>query len=313
MTTPIVSKPQEHGLGKEFGFSAYKSEDWSNYLANRPTYTPSFFQRIYDYHSQKAGASWSVAHETGAGCGVVSSVLAGSFDNVVVSDPNDGYVALARELLVERAPFPESKFQFFQETSEESSVASKTVDLVAACECIHWTTPHLAIKEFWRELKASGTLAITYYTHPYIEGNERASKAWTAAFDVYSTKLQDGVYARVPYIVNNALDGLEFPEEYWESVKRIYINTTGDTKCFMLKDVVTESRVKESEEKIWTEDEDWCDTWGFDQFKGYYSTWLPAVPESEVQDIWDELERALEGKQVKIKTPLVVILATKRT
>ncbi|KAI0111352.1 S-adenosyl-L-methionine-dependent methyltransferase [Daldinia grandis] len=312
MASTLVSKPSIDTTVKKFAFSARQGVDWSNYLAHRPAYPQSFFERIYSYHSQKAGVAWSVAHDIGAGCGVVSSVLASHFDGVIVSDPNDGYTNLAREFLVKKTLLPESKFRFLQEAAEESSVESGTVDLIAACECIHWTTPNIAIREFGRQLGAGGTLAITYYTRPLIEANERAVRAWKAVWDAFSTKVQRGLGENAFRIANTALESLEFPEEDWEALERIYINSQGALDSFTLDDRISESRVKESEEKVWIEDDDWCDTCGIEWLKGYVATWEPRVQEAEIQDTWDELELALEGKQVKTRTPIVIILATKR-
>ncbi|KAL9627347.1 MAG: hypothetical protein Q9164_007632, partial [Protoblastenia rupestris] len=158
MSTMLVSNTETTAPAKELGFSVKQGVNWSNYLAYRPIYPASFFDRIYGYHSQKSQAAWSVAHDVGAGCGIVSSTLASRFNSAIVSDPNDGYVTLARKTLVEESFIPESKFRFLQEGAEKSSVESGTVDLVAACECIHWTDTDVAIKEFGRELKAGGTL-----------------------------------------------------------------------------------------------------------------------------------------------------------
>ena len=48
---------------------------------------------------------------------------------------------------------------------------SGSVDLIMACECIHWTRPEIAIAEFARELCAGGTLVITHYNYPRIVGH----------------------------------------------------------------------------------------------------------------------------------------------
>ncbi|KAI1470660.1 S-adenosyl-L-methionine-dependent methyltransferase [Daldinia caldariorum] len=250
MASALVSNAPTDISATEHAFSARRAADWSDYLASRPAYPPSFFQRIYDYHGQKAGAAWSVAHDIGAGCGIVSSVLAGHLDQVVVSDPNDGYTTVARDLLVEKSLLPESKFRFLQETAEQSSVESGAVDLIAACECIHWTTPDIAIREFWRQLKPGGTLTITYYTRPLIEASEEAIKAWNALWDAFSKKHISGLGDKAYKIFNTALESLEFPEEDWEAVKRIYINAQGALEGFKLDNRTSESKVKESEERI---------------------------------------------------------------
>ena len=86
------------------------------------------------------------------------------------------------------------------------------------------------------------------------------------------------------------------------------------TAVFAMNDKIGESKVREGEEQVWVEnEEDWCDEQGLEWFKGYFSTWVPLIPESKLQDLWDDLERALGGRKVKIEIPLCMIFATKRT
>ncbi|KAI8624246.1 S-adenosyl-L-methionine-dependent methyltransferase [Xylariaceae sp. FL1651] len=299
---------------KEHGFSINQGVNWSNYLTYRPIYPASFFQRIYDYHSQKLEAAWSVGHDVGAGSGLVSSILATRFDNVVISDPNDGYATLARKLLVEEALIPEAKLRFLQEPAETSSVQSSTVDLITVCECIQWTQTDLAIKEFARELKPGGTLVITFYSSPLIEGNERAKQAWKAVWNAYSERAQCELFTNAFKVCNTGLDLLAFPEDEWRNVKRVYINAQTGYEAFAVNDQTGDSRVRAEEEQVWVEkdDEDWCDTHGFAWFQAYLATWVPRIPESDMQEVWDELELALDGKQVRTKTPLAMVFATKK-
>ena len=312
MSITPVSNTETTTPVKEIGFSVKQGVNWSNYLAYRPQYPASFFHRIYDYHSQKPKAAWSVAHDIGAGCGIVSSSLAPRFDSVIVSDPNDGYVTLARKILVDELSIPEPKFRFLKEGAEKSSVKTGTVDLVAVCECIHWTDTDAAIQEFGRELKAGGTLAITHYTVPLIAGNDRAQSAWKAIWDAYSERARDESFDHAFTTVNTGYDRLEFPEEEWDAIKRIYINARGTVEAFLINDRVRESRVKAKEEKIWVEDDaDWMDEQGIDWFKGYLATWVPRIPESEIGNLWGELELALGGKRVKIETPVAMVFAPK--
>ena len=127
---------------RERGFSVNEGANWSNYLAYRTHHPASFFHRTDDHHSQKPRAAWSVAHDIGAGCGIVSSSLAPRFDSIIVSYPNDGYVTLARKILVKELSIPDSKFRFLQEGAEKSSVKPATVDLVAVCECMYPLVGH---------------------------------------------------------------------------------------------------------------------------------------------------------------------------
>ncbi|KAI2606873.1 S-adenosyl-L-methionine-dependent methyltransferase [Hypoxylon fragiforme] len=313
MAAALASQAEQSAPAKELGFSYRQGVNWSKYIAFRPQYPVSFFERIYSHHSKRNEKPWSVAHDVGAGAGIVSSTLAASFDKVIVSDPNDGYVTLARKLLVEEASLPESKFVFLQEPAENSSVASGTVDLVTACECIHWTAVDAAVREFGRELRAGGTLAVTYYTRPLIEAGERAQVAWKGILNAVAERARGGVYENVYPLINTAFDHLGFPKEEWEDVTRVYINADGNTDGFVVDSRLGESKVKEWEEQIWiSHDEDWCNLHGIEWFKAYMATWVPLIPESEIQGLWDEMELELGGNPVKTRTPIVMIFATKK-
>ncbi|KAK4673961.1 hypothetical protein QC763_0019400 [Podospora pseudopauciseta] len=297
----------------EPGFSVKEGANWSEYLSFRPVYPQSFFGRIYEYHFQKPQATSTTAQDIGAGCGIVSSNLASRFNKVIVSDPNDGYTTLARKLLVEQSRLPASKFTFLQEGAEKSSVQSGTVDLVTACEMMHWTNVDVAVKEFGRVLKAGGTLAITYYTVPRIVGNEPAQKIWRQIWRAYAERAQGELYDHAFGIVNSGFQCIGLPEAEWGSVKRVYINSGGSTVPFQIDDRLAESRVRGDEEAIWLEgDKDWYDEQGLDWLKGYLATWVPRIPEADIQDLWDALEAALNGKKASLETPLVLIFATKK-
>lgn len=276
----------------------------------------SFFDRIYTYHRRKLDSAWDTAHDVGAGAGIVSATLATTFTTVLVSDPNEGYTALARKILVDESHFPASKLRFLQEGAEHSSAASGTVDLVAACEMIQWTDTEVAVEEFRRQLKVGGTLAVTSYTKPRIVGNQEAQGVWREIFDAYSARTRGlgFLYDRAFQVMNTGLESVAFPVDRWGDVQRVYINSDGDLEAFKLDERVTESRVEEGEEKIWEEgDDDWADSKGIDWFKAYFGTWVPRIPETEIQHLWDALEVALRGESAAIQTPIVMILATRKT
>ncbi|KAL6232023.1 hypothetical protein BDW75DRAFT_233145 [Aspergillus navahoensis] len=298
---------------KELGFSFKQGVNWSDYLDYRPVYPPSFFERINSYHAEKPRSSWSVAHDIGAGCGVVSAGLAAKFPSVIVSDPNDGYVTLARSLLEKDTVSNKASFRFLQEGAEKSSVESGTVDVAIAAECIQWTDTAVAIREIGRELKVGGTLVFSHYTVPRIVGNDEAQKVWKAIWDEYAKRATGPLLDHAISIVNTALDCLEFPEHEWERVKRIHVNAQGRLDSYRLDSRGKESQVKDWEEVTWVEgDDDWADEHDLTWFKGYLATWVPVVPEQEIQHLWSDLETALEGKKVRVETPLTIVFATKR-
>ncbi|KAI0477395.1 S-adenosyl-L-methionine-dependent methyltransferase [Xylariaceae sp. FL0804] len=338
----------------ELGFSSSHGANWSDYLAYRPLYRASFFQRIFDYHHQHQNAQksslsssasassssspssselppqeaggWSRAHDVGAGCGIVSGALAARFAAVVVSDPDEGFVALARRALVggesgsgSGSGLPEAaRFTFLREGAEASSVASASVDLVTACECMQWTEPERAVAEFARQLRPGGTLAMTCYTTPRLVSNDgRAQAIWERIWDRFFARHTGELYARAARIINTAYEHIALPAEQWRDVRRVYLNAHGTVDTFLVDRTpgrVGESRVREGEEeRVWIEDdEDWRDVQGIEWLKGYFSTWLPPLPESEIQDLWDELEVCLGGEKIRIETPTVIVLATRK-
>ncbi|KAL4974561.1 hypothetical protein BDW66DRAFT_139428 [Aspergillus desertorum] len=298
---------------KELGFSFKQGVNWSEYLNYRPIYPPSFFEHIYSYHAKKPGSSWSVAHDIGAGCGVISASLAAKFPSVIVSDPNDGYVTLAQSLLENDTASSKASFSFLQEGAEKSSVRSGTVDVAIAAECIQWTDTAVAIREIGRELKVGGTLVITHYSVPRIVGNDKAQKVWKAIWDEYAKRATGPLLDHAIPIINTALNCLDFDEKDWEQVKRIHVNAQGRLESYQVDSRSEESRVKESEEVVWVEgDDDWADEKDLTWFKGYLATWVPVVPEQEIRHLWSDLETALEGKKVRIEIPLTIVFATKR-
>ncbi|TGJ87455.1 hypothetical protein E0Z10_g1282 [Xylaria hypoxylon] len=311
----MSTKTQSAVEAKEPGFSVRHGVDWSEYVLYRPIYRESFFRRIYEYHAQKSGTSWLKAHDVGAGHGIVSSTLANRFDHVVVSDPNDGYTEVARRLLVEKCGLAESKFLFLQEGAEESSVEAGSVDLITACECMQWTNTADAIDEFARQLKPGGTLVITLYVRPLILGNERAQSIWQEIFEALSRKATTTgpLFERAYEICSSGYDSIAIPAERWEAIKRVYINASQGISSFKISDNVGEDRVGSNEERIWVHsDPDWSDEQGVDWFKKYTATWVPPLPELEVQGLWDELESVMDGAKVRIETPMVMAFATKR-
>lgn len=310
----MASVPNTMGVNQELGYSPRDGVNWSDYITYRPIYPASFFNRIYNYHALKPLTSWVTAHDIGAGCGIVSSKLASRFESVIISDPNDGYTTLAQSLLIEKSGIPESHLRFLQEPAEKSSVGAGTVDVVTACQMLHWTDTDVAIQEFGRQLKPGGTLLVSYYGAPRIANNGRAQQLWEQIMYEFAKRPQTPLLDQAFRICNPAYQPVDFPDYDWEDVRRIYINTHGNTEQWMLSgdDRVGESRVREGEKKIWIDgDEDWIEYQGVDWLKGHLATFIPRIPESEIQNLWDELTQALEGGNAKIELPVVMILATR--
>ncbi|KAI0022875.1 S-adenosyl-L-methionine-dependent methyltransferase [Xylariomycetidae sp. FL0641] len=311
----MSAEPQATTEPEELGFSIRQGVDWSRYQEFRPAYPASFFARIYAYHGRKPGAGWRVAHDVGAGHGIASAALARKFDRVVLSDPNDGYTSSARAILVQEPGFPAPKFRFCQERAEASSVAAGSVDLLAACECMHWTETGAAVADFARQLRPGGTLAMTLYTRPLLlAGGARARDIWDAIWAAFARRAAaDDLVDRALRVTNTAFDGIALPAGEWEAVRRVYINASRGADSFRVDERAAEDRVADGEERVWVHgDPDWSHEHGIAWFKGYVGTWMPPLPESEVQELWDELERLLDGGTIRTETPTVMVFATRK-
>ncbi|KAL5120859.1 hypothetical protein ACEQ8H_001340 [Pleosporales sp. CAS-2024a] len=309
----MSSTTQTQTTNTEFGFSVQEGADWSEYLSFRPLYPQSFFGHIFNYHSQKPGVGFETAHDVGAGCGIVSSSLASCFENIIVSDPNEGYTTLARKLLVQDTGISSTRLRFLQEGAEKSSVASDSIDLIAACEMMQWTDTAVAVQEFGRQLKTGGTLALTYYTRPRIVGSEPAQKIWKAIWDEYSKRARGELYDRAFGIINTAYRCIGFPDAEWTDVKRIYISCGGNTEHFKIDERTEQIAANVGDETVWIDnDEDWSDEQDVEWLKGYLATWVPKIPESEIQNLWNDLGTTLKGQRVRIETPVVIVLASRK-
>ena len=74
------------------------------------------------------------------------------------------------------------------------------------------------------------------------------------------------------------------------------------------------SRVGKEDVKEWLEDDaDWLDEKYVQWLKGLFASFIPAIPEGEIRELWDEMEDAVgKGKRVKFTWPVVQLLATRR-
>ncbi|KAG4439682.1 hypothetical protein IFR05_004819 [Cadophora sp. M221] len=300
------------------GFSALNFS-WDEYIQYRPAYLSSFWNRIYSYHSSHSG-DFGVAHDVGAGAGIASQDLARNFEKVIVSDPNDNYTNIASARLITQLEYPKEKFTFLQEKGEESSAGSATVDLLVVCEAIHWMNIDVAMKEFARQVKPGGTLAISLYGRPVMVDNDAAQRVWDRIFDVWGERnfYRDEVHTRTFRNGVTGLDVVPFPMDHWEKgVRRVWINTRGKDDAFSMSVKHTDpfpSRVGRYDVKEWIEDdEDWVDEKDVQWLKGLFASFIPTIPEEEIEELWNEMEDVVgKGKKVKFEWPVVQLLATRR-
>lgn len=78
----VQTEPDELG----FQGNVDRKFSWAKYLQHRPTYPTSFWSDLYDHHKNaRPDNQFNVAHDVGAGAGVMSEILAERFEKVIVS------------------------------------------------------------------------------------------------------------------------------------------------------------------------------------------------------------------------------------
>lgn len=292
---------------------------WEEYIKHRPLYPPSYYNRIYKYHSQHSD-KWDVAHDVGTGPGIISQELANKFKHVIASDPNEGYVDIACDRLTNEFGFPKSQFTFLQESAEKSSVEDGTVDLLIMAQAMHFTDVEAAMESFARQVKSGGTVAISFYSRAYFANNPKAQAAFDKIWDTWTGKLvgMGGLLARTLQYTDSTFDIVPFPTKFWEpGAKRILINARGNEHPIRMSPnnrVPFESRVGKDDVREFEIDDAWTDAKDFPWLKDLFKSVLPNIPEEEVNGFWKEVEEAVGGadKPIEVYYPAVQLLATRK-
>lgn len=227
--------------GDDHSFSLGQ-DTWESYMMYRPPYPASMWKMWLDYHRGPLDA----IHDLGTGCGVgaagfLDAARAGGqpVRRAVFSDPNASNVAATRALVTRAAPtrFPGVACEFHQEPGEASFLPEGSMDLVMACECLHWTDIEECVASAHASLRPGGTFAAVLYDpgSATVAGNAAA----TAAFDaVYEDKMA-GILAgrhrmnirgydhtdrsgrKRPY---SALNFVPLAADKWADPTRVYVN-----------------------------------------------------------------------------------------
>lgn len=142
---------------KAFPFALQK-DVWKHYLQSRPSYPDSLWHQWIEYHQ----GPLITAHELGTGCGIgAAGLLAAShtrghpIKHMILSDPSESNVITAKELL-KAEDYPGTRLSFHQKTGEDSFLEPGSVDMVIACECLHFTDIERAISSIHASLRPGG-------------------------------------------------------------------------------------------------------------------------------------------------------------
>ena len=140
-----------------------------NYIKFRPSYPAEVLETLANNCDLNES---SVVADVGAGTGIFTKVLLSKVKQVFAVEPNDAMRAAAEEMLQNEAGFIS-----VSGTSENTTLAEKSVDFVTAAQAFHWFKVAECKKEFQRIGKPQAWSAIIWNerrmdSSPFLRGYE---------------------------------------------------------------------------------------------------------------------------------------------
>ena len=301
--------------------------DWLKYMEDRPEYSKSFYDLIWDYHKSHSN-HWTLAHDVGTGPGCVADELHPRFEKVIAADPNTSYTTLAEKR------FSGENVTVKQCRAEDLATVigpegHGNVDLITLGQCVDLMDTEQAFSGFAKLLRPGGTLAIWMYGRPIF-----AEKGQKKSQEIYN-QIATNAYLKISPIKGTVwqhrctvsaawLDNIGFPSEDWTDVQRTKWNHDKPMSFVPEELYDFEIKYKDSvgpDEKVekridrdfWARK--WCTVYWV---KRFMEAQFPWSTDNEVNvhltPIDKDLEKAMGGKGAKTKIcwPAVLILATRK-
>jgi ubiquinone/menaquinone biosynthesis C-methylase UbiE len=299
---------------------------WKAYLKGRPSVPESFWARIFQYHTEHAG-NFETVCDLGAGNGIHSPKLARRFSHVILCDPGQANIDLAREALLPLAVSGGSTttYDFHVNTAENSTLPDASLDMVFMANALHYTDPELALHNIARQLKPGGTFVAAAFGVPYFEDagiravyrrmSEHAFHRINETFKDGSNKSMN--MPRILEMQDSAYDSVVLPPELFEgNIQRVKLNFQGRHKPFHMtgfEEPVSPSRLGSEDERIEVEDTDWYLDMDLQGVKDFFSSFPVGNDDKEfIAQCWQDLEAAAPNGRYKGAWPVSIVLATRR-
>ncbi|KAI9710370.1 MAG: hypothetical protein M1820_002865 [Bogoriella megaspora] len=188
----------------------------ASYAALRPSYPPSLYKRVLDFHIGPR----NLLVDLGTGHGVVARALAPSFQRVFGTDPSSGMISQARSL----TPSDQYSDVKYHTAAAEylPMVRDGEADCIVAGQAAHWFDYGKFWPEMRRILRKRGTVAFWGYKDPVFVDHPKASRIlFHYAYDDREDRM--GPYWQQPgrSIVQDQLRKVVPPYENWEEVTRV--------------------------------------------------------------------------------------------
>jgi SAM-dependent methyltransferase len=303
-------------MSAEVPFSNVASTFWEAYLKGRPRVPQSLFARLFEYHASHGG-QFTLANDVGAGVGNFSPELATRFKRVIVTEPAEGNLEIAKATLAGAAEA--SKYEFESAKVEDETRESGSVDMVFAANVMHFVKLEQGMGVIAKQLKPGGTFFAGLWGMSILR-DERADEIWRRIFDAILGEAQDVMTEQrrreTLEIQDSGYDAIAFEDGVWMDVQRVKFNGADEDAFRLMRNAKGKyplvSRVGEGERVSKEEDPEWFFETGLEGLKEMAST-FPFTPDKDViEPLWEDMEAALGGGKCKGYFPASIIMATKR-
>ncbi|KAI0011322.1 S-adenosyl-L-methionine-dependent methyltransferase [Xylariaceae sp. FL0662B] len=191
------------------------------YAAFRPTYPPSLFRTVLNYH--QLPTPHGTLLDLGCGHGLIARALSPHFEAVIAVDPSAGMVAQARQMTP-----ADARITFRQGGAEDLGfLAARSVAMAVAGQAAHWFDYGRAWPGLARAVRPGGTLAFWGYKDNLLVDAPRASEVMDR-FVYGFGEAAPGLPLMGPFweqpgraILRDLLRGVRPPEKDWVDVTRL--------------------------------------------------------------------------------------------
>lgn len=326
-------------------YTTFSTSDWDRYMNYRPTYPTSVWSSWLSYHTGHLTNIHELGCGSGAGAlGILTTTAAehrgDALKHLILSDPGEANIAEAKRVLSRDLAQPllnKARLSLHTGRAEDGLPAElappASLDLVFACECLHWTNIDEVMPAVAASLRPGATFAAVYYMHiPQVRSSDGVQDALTNLIRGRQRQQQAEAEAKgsgkpLPRGWGQAARGLDFvPFDplMWEDVRRVYMNImkgqrwTPPAGIDAASHLDVDSEVREGETAEWIERDSGWERQGCDAkwFRGFLRTLTNSFPDdaSLQMEEWDGLEAALQefGGVVDVYWPATTIMARKK-
>ncbi|QLL33668.1 hypothetical protein HG536_0E05790 [Torulaspora globosa] len=151
-----------------------KSFNANNYQSFRPTYPPSLYECIMQYHRLTRGTVVDI----GCGTGIATFPLLKYFEKVIGCDPSAKMIQNAEEQrqVLEDVQKHRIEFKIIPAEKISSVIPDKSADMIVCAEAIQWVDHTIFFETVSKILKPGGTLAYWMYADPIFLDYPEANK-----------------------------------------------------------------------------------------------------------------------------------------